>query len=500
MSISDKVTKKLQELPDKPGVYLMRDRHGKIIYVGKASSLRSRVRHYFQRGTAVSADPKLRSLIHSIDDFETIVVRTEAEAILTEGRMIKEYRPRYNLFFKDDKRFLMLRADLRDPFPRFQTCRFDKLDGASYFGPYASSMSARAALEFTEKRFGIRQCRPPVPGPEDHRHCHNDIVRFCSAPCIAKVTAEQYRERVEQACAFLHGGRADVLQELKQEMEKESAARHFEKAAALRDMWLLLRKAIKQRSRGTRSLELKEEEARAGIEQLREALALREPPRLIECFDISNISGTHAVASMVCAIDGVPAPNRYRRFRIKTVEGSGMSPAAIAKGDDPAMMAEVIRRRYARVVRENLERPGLVLVDGGITQLRAARAELAVLGLAGLPSAGLAKRYEELHWNNDTSLPPIRLPTDSPGLNMIRRLRDEAHRFALTYHRVLRARRIRDSALDEVEGIGAKRKEQLLKEFGSVARLRRATEEQIAAVPGIGAATARAIKQTLAKV
>ena len=489
MALSDKVKAKLQELPDKPGVYLMRDRHGKIIYVGKAASLRSRVRHYFQRGTAASADPKLRSLIHSIDDFETIVVRTEAEAILTEGRMIKEYRPRYNSFFKDDKRFLMLRTDLRDPFPRFETCRFDKRDGATYFGPYASSMSARAALEFTEKRFGIRQCRPAVPGPEDHTHCHNDIVRFCSAPCIARVTAEQYRERVEQACAFLDGQRADVLEELKAEMEKESAAHHFEKAAALRDMWLLLRKAIKQRSRGTRSLELKEEEARAGVRELQKALGLPAPPAMIECFDISNISGTHAVASMVCAIDGVPAPNRYRRFRIKTVEGS----------DDPKMMAEVIRRRYARVVLEHLERPGLVLVDGGITQLRAARAELEALGLSDLPSAGLAKRYEELVWHNDTSLPAIRLPADSPGLNMIRRLRDEAHRFALTYHRVLRARRIRDSALDGVEGIGSKRKEQLLKEFGSVARLRRATEDQIAAVPGIGPAMARAIKEALFK-
>jgi excinuclease ABC subunit C len=484
---TDRVKAKLQQLPDKPGVYLMRDKNGRIIYVGKAVSLRSRVRHYFQVGTRRSADPKLRSLIHSIADFDFIVVHNEADAILTEGRMIKEYRPRFNVSFRDDKRFLMLRVDLRDPFPRVEPCRVDRRDGATYFGPYSNSGAARAALEFVEKKFGIRQCRPRVPGPEDHEHCHNDIIRFCAAPCIAKISPEGYLARVEQACRFLRGEMPEVLKELGDAMEAEAKALNFEKAAALRDTLLLLRAAIKQRARGAKSLEIKADEARAGLAGLRQALSLAAPPRVIECFDISNISGTHAVASLVVAVDGTPVPQRYRHFRIKTVEGS----------DDPAMMAEVIRRRYARALNERQPPPDLVLVDGGVTQLAAARRELSALGLNALPSAGLAKRFEELVVSERLADPPIRLPSDAPALKVVTRLRDEAHRFALAFHRRLRARRIRESVLDEVEGIGEKRKAMILSRFGSVTRLRNASEAQIAEIPGVGPVMARAIKRAL---
>ncbi|MEM7395923.1 MAG: GIY-YIG nuclease family protein, partial [Verrucomicrobiota bacterium] len=193
MQISSKIQEKLQNLPSKPGVYLMRDRQGRIIYIGKATSLRNRVRWYFQGGTLKSAEPKLRGLIRSVEDLEYIVLRNEAEAILTEGRLIKEYRPRYNVMFKDDKRFLLLRIDLNEPFPRFKTCRIKKADKATYFGPYASSASARVSMEFCEKRFGLRVCNPRSPGPEDYRHCINDIVRFCSAPCVDKVDKAGYR-------------------------------------------------------------------------------------------------------------------------------------------------------------------------------------------------------------------------------------------------------------------------------------------------------------------
>jgi excinuclease ABC subunit C len=487
MSLPDQVKQKLQELPDKPGVYLMRDKGRRIIYVGKAASLRNRVRHYFQQGTLRSADPKLRGLIRSIADFDFLVVRTEAEAILTEGRMIKEYRPRYNVSFRDDKRFLLLRIHPGDPWPRFEPCRLDKRDGATYFGPYSNTIAARAALEFVERRFGLRHCRPREPGPDDHRHCHADIVRFCSAPCVARITPEDYRARVADACAFLHGERPEILNELQESMKTEAEALRFEKAAALRDTLLLLRRTIRERARGTRTLELKEEDARAGVAELQQVLNLPNPPRVIECFDISNISGTHAVASMVCAVEGMPARQRYRRFRIKTILGS----------DDPGMMAEVIRRRYRRLLEERASLPDLVLVDGGITQLRAARAELAALGLEHQPSAGLAKRLEEIYWNSDTTFPPILLPHDAAALKILQRIRDEAHRFALDYHRRLRARLIRDSVLDEVEGIGAKRKEVLLRTFGSVNRMRRASEAQLAAVPGVGPVMARAIRDML---
>jgi excinuclease ABC subunit C len=489
MDVPDLIKRKLRELPDQPGVYLMRDRDGRIIYVGKAASLRSRVRNYFQAGTRRSAPPKLRSLIHSIADFDLVVCHNEADAILAEGRMIKEYRPRFNVSFKDDKRFLLLRTNLADPFPRFEACRIEKPDGASYFGPYSTSQAAWATLEFLEKHFGLRACRPREPGPEDHKHCHNDVIRFCAAPCIAKVTREQYLERVREACAFLRGERPGILDQLAEAMAAEAKALNFEKAAALRDTLLGLRRTIRQRATGSKSLEIHTEEAQAGLAELQQALALPAPPRVIECFDISNISGTHAVASLVVAVDGVPARQRYRHFRIKTVEGS----------DDPAMMAEVIRRRYTRVQAEAGAFPDLVLVDGGVTQLGAARRELAALGLAALPTAGLAKRFEELVVSEKMTDPPVRFAREAPARMVITRLRDEAHRFALAYHRTLRAQRIRDSALDGIEGIGERRKQLLLAHFGSVLRLRRAGEAEIAALPGIGPVMARQIRESLAR-
>lgn len=487
MRIAEKVRKKLPALPDRPGVYLMRDRGGRIIYIGKALSLRQRVRSYFHRGTLRSAEPKLRGLIRSIADLDWLVLRTEAEATLTEGRMIKEYRPRFNILFKDDKRFLSLRVRLDDPFPRLETCRLQKNDGAVYFGPYASSAAAHCAQEFAEKHFGLRRCRPRVPGPEDHRHCLNDILRFCAAPCIGKVSPEQYRERVQAAVALLRGERPEILGALEEAMRREAAAQHYEKAAVLRDTLLLLRRAVKERRQVRRAFGLEQDTAQAGLEELRVALELDHVPRRIEAFDISNISGTLAVGSLVCAVDGMPAKPRYRLFRIRTVQGA----------DDPGMIAEVIRRRFTRLAQERQPGPDLVLVDGGATQVRAARRELDRLGLAPLPVAGLAKRLEEIYQERDGAITVLRLPAETAALKILQALRDEAHRFALTYHRRLRLRRLRESVLDDIEGIGPTRKELLLKKFGSVARLRHAPAEAIAAVPGIGPQLAQAIRSAL---
>lgn len=473
----------------------MRDRNRKVIYVGKAKSLRNRVRSYFQAGSKRSADPKIRGLIRSIEDFDYIVVRTEAEATLSEGRLIKEYRPRYNTSFKDDKRFLLLRLNPRDPWPRLRTCRIRKKDGAEYFGPYASAASARAAKDFSEKHFGIRHCRTRVPGKQDYRHCMADVIRHCSAPCIGKIAADDYRERVGEACAFLRGDRPDVLVDLEAAMQQAADAMKFEKAAALRDTLLLLRRAIKQRATGTKDLQMKREEAMAGVVALGEALGVvgvlpkaGAGPKHIECFDISNISGTFAVASMVVCLDGLPRPQRYRRFRIKTVEGA----------NDPAMMAEAVGRRYVRLRDEGQVFPDLVIVDGGITQLRASKARLKAEGIS-IPMVGLAKQFEELVWDLTNRRGPVLLPRDSAALHVVTRIRDEAHRFALTYHRSIRARRIRDSQLDEIEGIGAQRKALLLKHFGSVDRLRQASREDLLAVNGIGPAFADLLVASLAK-
>jgi len=487
MSFSDKISARLQTLPDKPGVYFMRDKNGKIIYVGKAASLRSRVRHYFQSSTLAKADPKLRGLIKSIADFEFLVVRSEGEAMVTESRLIKEYRPHYNAAAKDDKRFLLLRVNMNDEFPRFETCRIKKNDAYTYFGPYVRPGAARTALEFVEKTFGLRSCAPRSPGTDDYKHCHNDIIRFCTAPCIGRISADEYRLRVKEASAFLRGERRERLEELKHQMEQEAAAMNFEQAAFLRDTLDALWSSIRERSKGTKDLELKKADALDGILELKNILQLPKTAAVIECFDNSNISGSHAVSAMVCAVNGTPDPRRYRHYRIRSVDGI----------DDPAMMGEVVGRRYQRLINENKPLPDLVLIDGGVTQLQAARKALTAIGLSGLPTAGLAKRFEEIYVETDYQTPPIRLPADSNALKVLQRIRDEAHRFSLSYHRLLRAQKIRESILDEIEGIGEKRKQLLIRHFGSVLRLSRASVDAIAEVPGIGPVMASSIKQQL---
>jgi len=485
MNLPENLEEKLRNIPDEPGCYMFRDRRGRIIYIGKAVSLRKRVQSYFRQATFRRGDPKLRGLVKSVHDLDYIVVRNEAEAVLTEGKLIKEYKPRYNVSFKDDKRFILIRAEAGERFPRFSLCRIKRADGAVYFGPYVSSPAARVALAFVEKKFGIRKCSPPVPDESTYKHCINDIVRFCSAPCIGKVTEAEYRQRFEEACAFLRGERPAYLKELGEAMEAAAEKMEFEKAAAIRDTLQALNIVVKRRVRIASTPEMRREDGRNGVEELQKVLGLESVPVVIEAFDISNISGTYAVASMVCSENGISRRNRYRRFRIRTVEGS----------DDPAMMAEVIARRYGRLLAEKRTLPDLVLVDGGIAQLHAARSELNKLGLKSLPAAGLAKRNEEIFIDGKNV--PVVLPQRSPALRVLQRLRDEAHRFALTYHQKLRSRLIRESVLDDVPGIGNGKKRNLLEKFGSVRRLAGATEDQIASVPGIGYELARAIKSKL---
>lgn len=487
MQWSDQIRSQLKALPDRPGVYLMRDRRGEVVYIGKATSLRNRVRHYFQPATFRKAEPKLRGLLNSVQALEFVTVRNEAEAALTEAKLIKEYKPRYNVLMRDDKRFLLLKVNRHDPWPRFDTCRLKKNDGAVYFGPYRASGAARAALEFMDKRFGLRRCRPHEPGPRDYEHCLNDIIRFCSAPCMERIDRAAYLERVDEACAFLRGERPDILKEVRAWMQEEAEKKHYEKAAALRDLLELLHTAVKQHIRMAKTPVLKKAEAEAGLKALQEALTMPHPPALIECYDISNISGTFSVAGMVAAMDGRPAPQRYRHFRIKTVDGI----------DDPLSMAEVVRRRLRRGLDEQQRLPDLLLVDGGITQLRAARAVLEDLQLTGIPLAGLAKRLEELVFERDGRPQSVRFEPGSPGLHLLQQIRDEAHRFALTYHRRLRNERIRESALDDIHGIGRRKKEALLKHFGSIRRLLNADIDTLAGAPGIGPKTAELIHRRL---
>jgi len=472
----------------------MRDASGKIIYAGKAASLRKRVQSYFRAATLRSAPPKIRSLVHSVADLDIIIAKSEADAILTENKLIKDYQPRFNILLRDDKRFPLLSIDLNEKWPRFHLCRIKRgnrtLHPARrviYFGPYLSSSAARAALEFVEKKFGLRKCAPPEPDRETHRHCINDIIRFCSAPCIGKISPAAYRAQVDESLAFLRGERPDLLEELRVCMDQASAKLDFEKAAVIRDALHLLYSAVKQRAHVVRTSGVSSENALAGVNALQEALGLRRRPMLIQAVDISNISGRHAVGSVVAAVAGVCRPALYRRFRIKTIEAI----------DDAAMMSEVVSRHFKRLKEEKKRMPDLLLIDGGVVQLRASQSVLRDLGIGDVAAAGLAKKFETIFLNQAGTAKTINLPPDSPALQILQRLRDEAHRFALAYHRRLRARLIRESIMDEIPGLGPQRKQNLLRHFGSVNALSGASEDEIAAVPGISRMLAQKIKAFL---
>jgi excinuclease ABC subunit C len=512
--------KKVHEVPHKPGVYLMRDRFNRVIYVGKARDLRKRVSSYFLPSKLAQADLKTRAMLEATWDFETHTVRSEAESVLLEGKLIKEYRPRYNVSFRDDKRFLVVRVDLSEEWPRFRLARFKKDDGSRYFGPYAHAGALRQTLNFMRKKFGVLTFGRGAPTDRELKSSTYQVpVR------LSETSAEQYRERVAQACEFLEGKSREMIAALEDQMHKAAEKMDFEKAAELRNMIADLRSTTRPIRRFTRGSLPSAIDPMADVQALADALHLLRAPRVMECFDISNISTTHVVASMVCFRDGVPDKDNYRRYRVRTVEGQ----------DDFASMAEVVRRRYSRILLEaretnseaaefsqenafdatrRLEReanqqsptptpdrehtknfgagnrqsyvrlPDLIIVDGGKGQLSAARRELQRLGLHDLPIIGLAKEREEIYRPGRAL--PLRLPIDSPALRLLQRIRDEAHRFANAYHQLLMKKRIEESILDDCPGVSQNRKSLLLQRFGSVNRLRRASIDEIAATEGIG--------------
>ena len=526
------LAKKVHDLPHKPGVYLMRDRLNRVIYVGKARDLRKRVGSYFMPSRNSTADLKTRALLNSVWDFEIHTVKSEPEALLLEGRLIKEFRPRYNVSFRDDKRFLMVKADMADEWPRFRLTRFKKDDNARYFGPFAHSGALRQTLNFMRKKFGVLTFGRGTPTTRELKSSTYQVPMK-----LADITAADYRERVEKACEFLAGKGKDALEGLEEEMRKAAQNMDFERAAELRDMIEDLRRTTKPMRRFTRRTLPSAINPQADLKALADALSLAEPPRVMECFDISNISTTHIVASMVCFRDGVPDRSNYRRYRIRTVSGQNHF----------ASMAEVIRRRYSRVLLESSEErkarseerdssprdhdeneesfvdlsddfsqesesekvartaeqsplaprsslfaprssplvrlPDLVIVDGGKGQLSAACKELQRLGLHDLPIIGLAKEFEEIY--RPARPLPLRLPPDSGALHLLQRIRDEAHRVANGYHQLLMKKRIAESILDDCPGVSESRKAALLRRFGSVDRIRKASAEELAETEGI---------------
>jgi excinuclease ABC subunit C len=505
---AESIRKKLGTVPHKPGVYLHKDRFGTVIYVGKALDLRKRVSQYFHPSRRLGWDLKFNALVGAICDFDVHVVRSEPEALLLESKLIKELKPRFNISLRDDKRYLMLKVNLNDPVPNFTFTRLKKDDGARYFGPFVNSLALRNTVALARKQFNLRGCRVFTPGEADYKHCLYAHLKHCTAPCVGNVTRAQYLEQVRAACNFLEGQCREMQPQLEAEMKKAAAAHDFEKAAGLRDLIRDLADTWKKTEKFARvpynlPLAIHPEN---DLVELAKILGLAAPPRRIEGFDISNISGTFAVASLVSFKDGRPDRANYRRFKIKTVTGQ----------DDFAGMAEVVRRRYSRLLRESRggkdwagglkiedgktgappsSFPDLILIDGGKGQLGVACAELAKLGLEKIPVIGLAKEFEEIYQPGKSL--PLRPGLDHPAVKLLQRVRDECHRVANSYNAQLRLKKISESVLDEFPGIGERRKAALLKKFGSVQRLKMATLEQLAAIPGFGGKAAAELKTFL---
>ena len=609
----------LKRLPDRPGVYLLKDDRGDVLYVGKAQSLRNRVRSYWQKqaGPRGPGDVhRIREVIGRVADVEYTMTDSVSEALLLEANLIKRFRPRFNVRLKDDKSYPYIKVTLADDFPRIERTRKLPNDGSRYFGPYASASSVDESMNLVRRLFPFRTCTIDIRDGERalQRPCLLYHIKRCQGPCIQAISKDDYRADIVQIELFLEGRQETLVRALRKEMAVAAEATEYERAATLRDKIRAIERTMESQKMaafarteldlvgiarqdaqaaiqlfvirngkligrdvylvdatreapddevlgsfleqyyarassvprevyvpflppGAADLEaflsdrrgtgvrlhvpqrgerrellalatrnagetLAREQARwladqgktlAALEQLADALELPGPPMRIECYDISTFQGAESVGSMVVFEEGKPRTGEYRRFRIRAVQGP----------NDFASHQEVLRRRF-RLTKTGDEgadeerrwaMPDLVIVDGGKGQVSAAKEVLDELGLHELPLAGLAKEREELFLPGRPE--PILLPPTSSALYLVQRLRDEAHRFAITYHRDLRSKRTVRSAFDDLPGVGPKRRRELLKVFGSVKRVRDAPVEQIAAVPGISRALAERIKATL---
>lgn len=591
---------KLKILPTTPGVYLFKNKKGRVIYVGKAINLRNRVKSYFASRHAES--PKTQVLVSNIADVQYLLTDSEVEALILESNLIKKHKPQYNIRLTDDKSYPYLRVTLSEDFPRLEITRTVKKDGSRYFGPFTNVGAVQETLKLLKRIFPIRSCKHSSLKKRE-RPCLNAFIGRCAAPCQGQISQEDYRKMIAEILSFLEGKQEKLAQKLEKQMQEAAARLDFEKAAELRDQWQSVEKVqekqkivsgnfedldvlnyaqgperacvqiffvrggkvmggdhflleggsemegsaimsaflkqyyyqakfipsqillpeevpekdvlmswlaekrggkvvLKFPQRGhkkellelarknaeeslqqeSRIREQRQEKERGALAEISSALALPEIPSRLECYDISNIQGQEAVASMVVFEEGRPAPSQYRRFKIKTVEGP----------DDFASMAEVIRRRFQNALAGDQRfsaLPDLVIVDGGKGQLSAARAVMKELGVGQIPTVGIAEEEEVLYREGDSD--PLILPRDSQGLYLLQRIRDEAHRFALTYHRLLRGRRNLASVLEDIPGLGAQRKAALLKHFNfSLKKIQASSLEELQEVEGLGRATA----------
>ena len=612
MAMQETLREKLKHLPADPGAYLMKDAHGEVIYVGKAASLRSRVRSYFQKGQAHEA--KVTIMLTKVQDVDWIVTDSEVEALMLECNLIKKHHPWYNVRLRDDKHYPYLCVTTSEPFPRVLVTRRVKADGNRYFGPFADTQAMRESLRMIRRIFKIRNCNKRLTGEEQDRPCLNFHMGQCDTPCSGRIGREEYAQLVHDTCLFLEGRQDSLVDRLRGEMIQASDQLEFERAARLRDQVQAMTKVIERQKaisvelvdqdviaisvngnsalvqllfvrsgklvgeehffldgvsdetaetalgefikqyyrdatyipreilvshipadfevlrewlavrRGTRVMLLQpqrgekkrlvemaaenaaqtaererlmetisEDQAEADVEDLQEVLELPEPPKRIEAYDISNIQGQEAVGSMVVFEGGLPAKSHYRRFKIHV---SGQP-------DDYGMMKEVLMRRLAKAAsgdKKFLPLPDLILVDGGRGQLNAAleaREKVSTLNdeLGTMNVVSLAKRLEEVY--TPASAEPLLLPRESSALRLLQRIRDEAHRFAVAYHHNLRKKSMRKSVLDSIPGIGDTRRKALIRKFGSLGGVKRASLEELMSVPGITRPVAEKVWESL---
>jgi len=591
--MTSELQEKLQLLPDKPGVYLMKDTQGRIIYVGKAVNLKNRVRSYFQ--SSRNHPPKVQALVVRINDLEYIVTASEIEALILECNLIKKHRPKYNISLRDDKSYPYIKVTCQEEYPRVFATRKVQKDGARYFGPYTSAGAVHETLRLLKKLFPLRSCRS-LDAP---RPCLEHHIKRCLAPCTGQVDTRDYAEMIKAVCLFLEGRSAALAQNLQKRMAEAAENLQFELAAKLRDQLAAIEKITEKQNivtgsgdqdaiglarsalgtcvqvffirsgkmvgrdhfllsgsedeadeavlaafikqyynqatfipreimlpftlaeqdllaawltgikgskvvvetpkRGTKRdivnmasgnaaivleeqatrLKTRNDQTLGAVAELGWYLGLAQPPNRMECFDISHIQGAETVASMVVFEDGVPKKEDYRRYKLTTVEG---------KPDDFRSMQEVVGRRYREAAGQL---PDLIIIDGGKGQLNAALEIIRGAGLTDVPVIGLAKEFEHVFQPGESQ--PLILPRHSQALYLIQRIRDEAHRFAVTYHRKLRSKRNMVSVLDHVPGIGAKRRKALWDAFGSLNRIKEAAVEELQAVPGMTAPAAQAV-------
>ncbi len=477
MELNEKLKKKLAELPKVPGVYFHKDLKGKIIYIGKAANLKNRVGSYFQRSR--TRDVKTALLVHDIAMTDWITVDSEVEALFLESEFIKRYKPKYNIDLRDDKHWIYIRIPMSDEWPVISFVRRPMDDRADYWGPFTSSDAVRKAMRQLRKVFPYIT-HPVKPMPK--RACLHYHIGLCPGPEVGAIIPAEYKRSLRRLQLYFKGEKTKLIATLEREMQRASKAKDFELAARRRDQLRNLRALSQQMLFSDKEMfDLRLDQALMG---LADQLDLKGAPRRIEAYDISHLQGSDNVASMVVFQDGVPNKEEYRRFQMR-----------LTGNDDFAHMREVVRRRFSGRNWERWAKPDLILIDGGKGQLSAALGVLDELGI-NIPTVGLAKREEEIIRRAEVGFDTLLLSKDSHILQLLQRVRDEAHRFAVTYHSLLRSKRQTASVLDSIPGIGPATRKKLIKRFGSVAGIKQASLAELATE--IGATKAQVTLERLA--